>query len=216
MGKLWPAADWDDWPVTRVGGLVFDLTVMLLVIIWMFLQQRAQGNSKDKSNPAETACWPTRYMWGFFPIGADVVQYAEGVLTFSKYRSFTTTHSHVNAVAVEGVSLGRFPFTVLNVFLALVLSCGFGLFLHFICCIWWTCDWSEHDGAGVRGGIWFITWGLTFVGMMVLTRAHCAVVTVTPQAGQDTKLFHLAGGQDTVQKILKITRTATQHDNETV
>ena len=36
----------------------------------------------------------------------------------------------------------------------------FSLWLHFIPCIFWTCDWGPYDGAGVRGGIWFIVWGL--------------------------------------------------------
>jgi len=30
-----------------------------------------------------------------------------------------------------------------------------GMWLHFIPCIWWTCDWGRYDGQGVRGGIWF-------------------------------------------------------------
>lgn len=44
---------------------------------------------------------------------------------------------------------------------AVVLGCLAGLWLHFIPCIWWTCDWGEHDGEGVRGAIWFSTWALT-------------------------------------------------------
>ena len=34
-----------------------------------------------------------------------------------------------------------------------------GLFVHFIPCIWWTCDWGYYDGYGIRGGIWFTVWG---------------------------------------------------------
>ena len=68
-----------------------------------------------------------------------------------------------------------------------------GLFIHFIPCIWWTCvqqhprvpparplswpparahrcDWGEHDGAAVRGGIWFITWAVVAIGMAI---ANC-------------------------------------------
>ncbi|CAB9525468.1 expressed unknown protein [Seminavis robusta] len=39
---------------------------------------------------------------------------------------------------------------------AVVLGGLIGMFLHFIPCIWWTCDWGEYDGQAVRGGIWFI------------------------------------------------------------
>ena len=46
-----------------------------------------------------------------------------------------------------------------------MVGCFAGLFLHFIPCLWWTCDWGEHDGESIRGGIWFLTWGsVTVVG----------------------------------------------------
>ena len=32
------------------------------------------------------------------------------------------------------------------------------------------CDWGEHDGAAVRGGIWFITWAVVAIGMAI---ANC-------------------------------------------
>ena len=38
-----------------------------------------------------------------------------------------------------------------------VLGFVIGMFLHFIPCLWWTCDWGEYDGEAVRGMIWFIT-----------------------------------------------------------
>ena len=47
----------------------------------------------------------------------------------------------------------------------LLLGLLFGLWLHFIPCIWWTCDWGCHDGAGIRGGIWFVTWGIVSVAL---------------------------------------------------
>lgn len=31
-----------------------------------------------------------------------------------------------------------------------------GMWLHFVPCIWWTCDWGPYDGQGVRGGIWLV------------------------------------------------------------
>ena len=34
------------------------------------------------------------------------------------------------------------------VFGAIVNSCLVGLYVHFIPCLWWTCDWGEHDGEG--------------------------------------------------------------------
>ena len=36
-----------------------------------------------------------------------------------------------------------------------------GMMIHFIPCIWWTCDWGDSDNEGMRGSIWFIS-GITF------------------------------------------------------
>ena len=41
-----------------------------------------------------------------------------------------------------------------------VFGCLAGLWLHFVPCIWWTCDWGPFDGEGVRGAIWFVTWAV--------------------------------------------------------
>ena len=61
----------------------------------------------------------------------------------------------------------RCPWSLIQpVVIGLVAS----LWLHFIPCIWWTCDWSSSDGAAVRGGIWFIGWLVIGVGMLV---ANC-------------------------------------------
>merc|ERR1712032_248361 len=35
-----------------------------------------------------------------------------------------------------------------------------GMAIHFIPCIWWSCDWGYYDGEGIRGGIWFGVWGI--------------------------------------------------------
>lgn len=49
---------------------------------------------------------------------------------------------------------------------AIVLGFIVGMFVHFIPCLWWTCDWGPNDGQGVRGGIWFISGAI--IGVIVL------------------------------------------------
>ena len=39
---------------------------------------------------------------------------------------------------------------------AILIGVFGGMWLHFVPCIWWTCDWGPYDGQGVRGGIWLI------------------------------------------------------------
>ena len=48
---------------------------------------------------------------------------------------------------------------------AVGVGCIVGLAVHFVPCIWWTCDWGPNDGEGVRGAIWFIVWAITAVGI---------------------------------------------------
>eukprot|EP00756_Hemistasia_phaeocysticola_P049446 Hpha_TRINITY_DN23922_c0_g1::TRINITY_DN23922_c0_g1_i1::g.137761::m.137761 len=43
-----------------------------------------------------------------------------------------------------------------------------GLFIHFIPCIWWTCDWGDYDGEGVRGGILFAVWAIVAIVVFVV------------------------------------------------
>jgi len=40
----------------------------------------------------------------------------------------------------------------------IVFGCIFGCWLHFFPCIWWTCDHTFTDGAGVRMAIWLVSW----------------------------------------------------------
>ena len=64
----------------------------------------------------------------------------------------------ISAVNVDEIKHEMYPYWISvamlwNLVLAIAFGCGIGLFLHFIPCIWWTCDWGPHDGQGIRGGI---------------------------------------------------------------
>ena len=104
VSDVWPAADWSNWPATRIGALVFNGLVILV------------------------ACSPSA-------------------------RTCCTTCCGESTCGIIARALG--------------LGCLFGLFVHFIPCIWWTCDWGPHDGEGVRGGIWFVLWGIMSVYLIV-------------------------------------------------
>lgn len=47
-----------------------------------------------------------------------------------------------------------------------------GLAVHFIPCIWWTCDWGYYDGEGIRGAIWFIVWAVVWVLATIKVRQY--------------------------------------------
>ena len=46
------------------------------------------------------------------------------------------------------------------------VACLIGIWVHFVPCLWWTCDWGDGDREGIRGAIWF---GLWIVGAIVLS-----------------------------------------------
>ena len=52
----------------------------------------------------------------------------------------------------------------------IIFGCLLGLWLHFIPCIWWTCDWGPFDGEGVRGAVWFVTWAVVTAALYYLRR----------------------------------------------
>ena len=47
-----------------------------------------------------------------------------------------------------------------------------GLAIHFIPCIWWSCDWGFYDGQAVRGGIWFGVWIGAYIGFTIYVCRH--------------------------------------------
>ena len=102
MSTIWPAADWELWPLTRTGAVVIALWMPLLIFI-------ADGRT----------CMANLFTgWNGKCCGSCG---------------------------------GRFWGPV-------AVGCLAGLWLHFIPCFWWTCDWGVNDGEGVRGGIWFGVW----------------------------------------------------------
>jgi len=66
---------------------------------------------------------------------------------------------------IEGLKIeeGYQFFTAAYVSISFFVSCYIGVFIHFLPCFTWTCDWSTTDNAGVRGGIWFGLWGIIFI-----------------------------------------------------
>lgn len=119
-GGVWPAADFQVWPATRVSALVV-VGVGTAAILLLLLHAPARGCC--------TRC-SSKHRWTW-PI--------------------------LNGLAIS-------------------------LYLHFIPCIWWTCDWGPHDGEGVRGGIWFGVW---FFYVLVCYILNCRDAKETPAELQD-------------------------------
>ena len=72
-------------------------------------------------------------------------------------------------------------------------GCFIGLWIHFIPCAWWTCDWGEYDGAGVRGGIWFVLWAIVS-GVSCCRKAALKCISISIEG---SKTIRVATGPGT-------------------
>ena len=79
----------------------------------------------------------------------------------------------------------------------IALGLFFGLWFHFIPCIWWTCDWGDYDGENTRGTMWFVPWAVISIvgwafnfidwqvrGTMLAAPKNSTMFTVTKRRGK--------------------------------
>ena len=69
----------------------------------------------------------------------------------------------------------RHPLTIGAGIAATFMACFIGIFLHFLPCIHYACDWGPDDIAAVRGSIWI---GLWIVGTIVFLITRQRVLRV--------------------------------------
>eukprot|EP01062_Namystynia_karyoxenos_P045814 TRINITY_DN34128_c0_g1_i1.p1 TRINITY_DN34128_c0_g1~~TRINITY_DN34128_c0_g1_i1.p1 ORF type:complete len:216 (+),score=49.32 TRINITY_DN34128_c0_g1_i1:83-730(+) len=187
---VWPAANMSDWPGTRIGALVFDAVVICLVaaVVLRVISLKAALDREMHSAGDALLAAGHRRGFGVAVTGTDLLRVGDSqdTLLLQQERccppcgaARTIPAAEVRSVdAVRGRSIG-----VCCVLQAFVLGCVAGLFLHFIPCLWWTCDWGDSDGEGVRGAIWFATWGLTFPGLLLTQACTRDYVRVTLAEG---------------------------------
>lgn len=99
---LWPPANMNHWPETRVGALLFNLIVLVLVILIFAVPPLRRG----VRSVAPRMC-----------------------------------HASMCCLIISSVAIGALG----------------GIWLHFVPCLWWTCDWGPNDGEAVRGSIMFVS-----------------------------------------------------------
>ena len=205
-----PSGTADDWPGTRLGALFFNLAVTIAVGIHLCLQREEED---DETTPviagteAAECLSSARFMrYTFWPCGRDVLTLQRGELFLEKRRSalFCCCCPWCECKGVEQLPLddqttitsGCQPFHVLEIPSAVLGGCVAGLYLHFWPCLWWSCDWGEHDCEGVRGAIWFTTW-VVFACVMLCLRPTVLLVSHR----QQSVWFAVDDVYATVQKI---------------
>jgi len=107
--------------------------------------------------------------------------------------------SHVRSIRIRAERGKDVSYAI--VFGAIINACLVGLYVHFVPCIWWTCDWGDHDGEGVRGAIWFTLWAIfaliSLVSACVFSPSQ--VLTLDLQNGKIHEIY--VDNRDTAVKI---------------
>lgn len=159
----------------QVAALSANAVMLVVAIVHIILVEVNLWRARQFSKWDHVA---HRLVWGFWPIGFDVVRFVHGEGTTEveplsraevyRTRPFcccvgvrTTTHSY-NLQEIS-VSVQRHPLTPWAGAGAFFMACFIGIFVHFLPCLSWTCDWGPRDQEGVRGGIWFALWILLFI-----------------------------------------------------
>lgn len=130
---------------------------------------------------------------------------------FCVKRTDSTLRSRIANVRVVSRSPARL---VVDVIASILVACVLGLFLHFVPCIWWTCDWGDHDGEGVRGAIWFVVWGAGVVWAIVVAAClgSAEVVVSLVGDGKEIRLVGMGSYESARNLMKRITKNRT---NET-
>lgn len=177
---LWPASDWDTWPSTRWGAITIDIVAVILCVAAFFLARR------QYSRPCGMGiCEAPFKRWGFWLCGRDHIEINGDIVWLISQRCgcFFCTCAHNSQSfpkdSIRSIELVKRPVIFTGVAWAFFCACLFGIWLHFIPCIWWTCDWGPHDGEGIRGGIWFVTWGVLMIVFIFLHRTVALKFTVS-------------------------------------
>ena len=194
--SAWPPANFSDWPGTRSGAIIYDV---ILLITWSigFIVWRSKMNKFDNDTiKSENKYIIKDYCYSCWPHGICVITinkndnkiYIEhweeskrgccciDFVLCNDNKRCDISINDIKHINYESCCIGSTQNGILNVIIAIMFGCGIGLFLHFIPCIWWTCDWSANDGQGIRGGIWFITWIITTIFLLIKSKEKSLII----------------------------------------
>ena len=162
MTNVWPSSDFSDWPDTRISALLFNLVLTMIFASYVARMRFCRNQFLVRHRDALVKHLYYLHIWprGLFGISQDdsgsihVMQ----VSLCGCRKDFELDSRKLKSVTISSRRNHDVAYAI--VFGAIVNSCLVGLYAHFVPCLWWTCDWGDHDGEGVRGAIWFTLWAL--------------------------------------------------------
>lgn len=213
---VFPPGNFTIWPLTRTGAITFDTLVLIIALILWFVSRRIYRRERLLATCQHlTDGVVSQYkLWGFWVCGVDSIRIADGQVTLNRLRGNCCcslqdiTFPVSSLVDLQLKRKGVFP---LGIIWAFLISCLCGMWLHFIPCIWWSCDWGYYDGQGVRGGIWFITWPVLFFVYLLLYAVLELEVSV--QDGSRRTKYRLAVADGSGRRVSNL---AACHQLETL
>jgi len=128
------------------------------------------------------------------PRTSSLLVQKERLMLYCKRKS-TTLLEKERVTAIKSL---RYPliFTILIAVEVVIWGLVLSLWLHFIPCWFWTCDWGPHDGEGFRGLIWFISWPIITISLFLLSATMKLSVTFTAEnsGAQKTCVISIGDG----------------------
>lgn len=161
------------WTTTQIGAVAFDAVVLLATIIYA-VATRTRIAQLKKSESNDRVVSPFFRMLGLYCTGYTVFE-KEGETAVATHVSFDCCAGcfedrSARFDAASDVRVETRPTTWIELNIHFWSGCLLGIFLHFLPCFSWSCDWGPGDNEGVRGGIWFGMWIVYAVVACVLPR----------------------------------------------
>lgn len=178
----------NEWTTTQIGALVVNLIVLVVVLATTLLTHLRLRKIRTSAAAAApfTVIIPV-YLWKWWLFGAEIVRTinnedgGEGVgvtgleidhvrFAFAQVwcsccangfpRSSSPMVHLKGEISISDHGAYRSPLTCGEICFIILQGCLWGIWLHFLPCLKWTCDWGEGDEEGIRGAIWFISWAV--------------------------------------------------------
>lgn len=163
----WAPTNFTDWNMYRVAGLASFILWYIAVILWVAVglvrcgKKKEKFKKEEKESGYEVVSASTVCLFGFIPVGTQFVSKStkdSSQLKVTKFRCCCCTKVIHFKLDESKITVEYRFCNALSILMAIVFGFLFAFFLHFLPCIWWTCDMGYYDGEQVRGYIWFVGW----------------------------------------------------------
>lgn len=193
----------NEWPMTRIGALIFDAATLMVLLGGLWYRWRRYGDllGRDslEAGRGKSLSWLCPWLrWRFWLSGYGHIKLnrekREVTLATERFGWFRKPKPrHISTLELDAISkveLGRMPLDWREGMASFWFAFLIGFFLHFLPCLWWACDLGPADNGPARGAIWFGGWALFAVLLLLpFLRNSALIVEVAEGANQSRSLY---------------------------